>query len=204
MMVYKFVSAEDTITKIALLGKRERNLLEKSKIAKQIKVYEVNIPERHWMKPRPIPAYNLKVIKQITFKIKIVSSTMSKKTKVHEKLYSLICNLPIEFNNRRLNIDLYQASGTMLCDLPKLCELLRRNRPDLIFNSVTLRGTGSSYGVSEHVIAMKYFMQASESLHLYKIDCAVWHMTPCFLETDKIHHLKYLTLNQSSLCEYKL
>ena len=107
MMIYRFVSADDTISKLALMAKRERTLLEKSKIARQIKVYEVNIPERHWLKPRAIPAYNLKVVNQITFNIKIQSTSVTKKTKVHDKIVELICSLPIEFDKSRINLDLY-------------------------------------------------------------------------------------------------
>ena len=67
MEVYRFVSAEDTVYKQAYLSKRERSLLEKSKIARELKNFVFKLPEEYWLHPKPIPVHITKIVKELKF-----------------------------------------------------------------------------------------------------------------------------------------
>ena len=62
MTVYRFASAEDTLSKIALLSKRERALISKSKIARELKTLNVRFSDDYWIMPKPIPKYILTAV----------------------------------------------------------------------------------------------------------------------------------------------
>ena len=141
MNIYKFVSAEDTINKIALLGRRERDLLEKSAIARKLKNLEVALPENYWIYPKPIPAYTTKVVEEITFKLKLNGSFYSRKMKIAEKLTNIILSLPNSFNEERISLVIDEASGSYLFDYNLFASILLKNRDWLIFRNVDLSGT---------------------------------------------------------------
>ena len=90
MTIYRFVDTEDTLELIALLSKRERMLLSKSKIAKELKELNVIFSDDFWIRPKPIPAYILKVVQYVTFNIYIKGTVHNKKLKIAEKFASLI------------------------------------------------------------------------------------------------------------------
>ena len=62
MTIYRFIEADDTLDKIALLSKRERTLLSKSKIARELKSLNVHFSDDYWIMPKPIPKYILTAV----------------------------------------------------------------------------------------------------------------------------------------------
>ena len=108
MTIYRLLTATETLEKVSVLSRRERRLISQSELAKQSKRLVMKIPASHWILPKPIPAYTLKVIDEITFKFKLTSmqGKQAKKLDVTDNLLALILSLPARFDDKKVSLDI--------------------------------------------------------------------------------------------------
>ena len=113
MSIYRLVSPWDTIEKIAILSKRERQLLSESRIARGRKDLKVDFSDEYWILPKPrlIPKYILSVMQSITLRIKLKTTIHSKKYQISSKFAELLLSLPKEYDNKRVSFEIDEPSA---------------------------------------------------------------------------------------------
>ena len=172
LVVCSYLPLETLVTKIASLNNYERRGLHNSAIARGNRSFQLSLWEDGWHRyngpvlPARAIDYACSLISELEIEIKSDTNDLSKE--LHAKLTDQIVRLPSSFDNAKLTLRVYYIDRRKMLDLDKVCIILSKSRPNLVFKSFELFGPeeGEPAKFEANSTGLNYFIQKSKKIKL--------------------------------------
>ena len=175
LTVYSFLSFTSILHQVGLLNQKERRYVASSEIARENKILRYKLKPIFWdssNKHKLIPQFIASIVKEISFSILLSPSSNTRNQQLHKQLANLILSLPHYFDDAKISLEIVESTAACLLSYDKFCEILSRERPNLVFKAWGLYGTKNKQFKSQHLkheSGFSYLLQNSKSVHLYDI-----------------------------------
>ena len=145
LTVYSYLPLKTLVTKIATINSYERRALHNSAIVRATnKSFHITLIMDNWtaMLGKPIPQSMLSFIPSLVsdIEIELESNKNSLTNEMHAQITDFILSLPNWFDEGRLSLVVYYQNRLKMINLDKICRMIAKHRPKLIFKSFELIG----------------------------------------------------------------
>ena len=172
LTVYSYLPLNTLVTKIATLNSYEKRALNNSAIARANKSFHMSLRHDNWfeIRGRQIPHSMISFIPALVsdIEIELESDFNTLTNEMHGLVIDFIINLPSWFDEGKLTLVVFYTNRLKMVNLDKICRMIAKYRPKLIFKSFELIGPeqGEQKQISHYSYGLNFLIQRSKKIKL--------------------------------------